>query len=152
MKFVNGREGLGVREELDSYTGKSTEAAFSRLITRKVSFALSEWEGFDFTAQREKTLDKQLHTIIEQLAKQRLNRLWIRYDSFNVKGNAAKSRFKRTNSDRGFGLDHEVHAHSYLPYSTATKNETQTRLMYHRSAFVVYILALHFLVFIKISF
>ncbi|CAN7066742.1 unnamed protein product [Brassica oleracea var. botrytis] len=35
--------------------------------------------------------------------------------------------------------DHEVDAHSYLPSSTATRNETQTRLMYPgRHAFVVY--------------
>ncbi|KAL0887819.1 hypothetical protein Bca101_011802 [Brassica carinata] len=123
------------------------------------------------SAQREKTLDKQLHTLIEQLAAkqaqaeeilgeirsnemelERLNSLWRRYESFNVEGNAARNRFKRTNSDRGFGSDHEVDAHSYLPYSTVTRNETQTRLMYLRSAFVVYILALHVLVFIKISF
>ncbi|CAN7068010.1 unnamed protein product [Brassica rapa subsp. trilocularis] len=122
-------------------------------------------------AQREKTLDKQLHTLIEQLAAkqaqaegivgeihsnemelERLNTLWRRYESFNVEGNAARNRFKRTNSDRGFGSDHEVDAHSYLPYSTATRTETQTRLMYLRSAFVVYILALQVLVFIKISF
>ncbi|KAJ0243595.1 hypothetical protein HA466_0196280 [Hirschfeldia incana] len=123
-------------------------------------------------AQREKTLDKQLHSLIEQLAAkqaqaegivgeirsnemelERLNSLWRRYESFNVvEGNPARNRFKRTNSDRGFGSDHEVDAHSYLPYSTVTRNETQTRLMYLRSAFVVYILALQVLVFIKISF
>ncbi|KFK25819.1 hypothetical protein AALP_AA8G165500 [Arabis alpina] len=122
-------------------------------------------------AQREKTLDKQLHSLIEQLAAkqaqaegivgeihsnemelERLNGLLRRYESFNVEGNAARNRFKRTNSDRGFGSDHEVDAHSYLPYSSATRNETQTRLMYLRSAFVVYILALQILVFIKISF
>ncbi|KAL0672897.1 hypothetical protein Bca4012_000878 [Brassica carinata] len=127
--------------------------------------------GFAFTAQREKTLDKQLHTLIEQLAAkqaqaegivgeihsnemelERLNSLCRRYESFNVEGNAARNRFTRTNSDRGFGSDHEVDAHSYLPYSSATRNESQTRLMYLRSAFVVYILALQVLVFIKISF
>ncbi|CAN8256162.1 unnamed protein product [Cochlearia groenlandica] len=122
-------------------------------------------------AQREKTLDKQLHSLIEQLAAkqaqaegivgeirlsemelERLNNLRKRYESFNVEGNAARNRFKRTNSDRAFGSDHEVDAQSYLPYSSAPRNETQTRLMYLRSAFVVYILALQVLVFIKISF
>ncbi|KAL0751518.1 hypothetical protein Bca101_033521 [Brassica carinata] len=83
---------------------------------------------------------------------ERLNTLWRRYESFNFEGNAARNRFKKTNSDRGFGSDHEVDAHSYLPYSTATRTESQTRLMYLTSAFVVYILALHVLVFIKISF
>ena len=83
---------------------------------------------------------------------ERLNSLCRRYESFNVEGNAARNRFTRTNSDRGFGSDHEVDAHSYLPYSSATRNESQTRLMYLRSAFVVYILALQVLVFIKISF
>ncbi|CAH2072661.1 unnamed protein product [Thlaspi arvense] len=97
-------------------------------------------------AQREKTLDKQLHSLIEQLAAkqrgllarfhsnemelERLNNLSRRYESLNVEGNTARNRFKRTNSDRGFGSDHEVDAHSYLPYSSATRNETQTRLMY----------------------
>jgi hypothetical protein len=122
-------------------------------------------------AQREKTLDKQLHSLIEQLAAkqaqaegivgeihlnemelERLNNLWRRYESFNVEGNAARNRFKRTNSDREFTSDHEVDGHSYLPYSSATRNGTQTRLMYLRSAFVVYILALQVLVFIRISF
>ncbi|KAJ4867959.1 Uncharacterized protein Rs2_50495 [Raphanus sativus] len=70
-------------------------------------------------AQREKRLDKQLHTLIEQLsAKQveadeiageihssemeleRLNSLWRRYGSFNVEGNAARNKFKITNSDK----------------------------------------------------
>ncbi|CAA7018144.1 unnamed protein product [Microthlaspi erraticum] len=122
-------------------------------------------------AQREKTLDKQLHSLIEQLAAkqaqaegivaeihtnemelERLNSLSRRTESFNVEGNAARNRFKRTNSDRGFGSDVEVDAHSYLPYTSAPRNETQTRLMYLRSAFVVYLLALQVLVFIKISF
>ncbi|CAN6864784.1 unnamed protein product [Brassica oleracea var. botrytis] len=61
---------------------------------------------------------------------ERLNTLWRRYESFNFEGNAARNRFKKTNSDRGFGSDHEVDAHSYLPYSTATRTESQTRLMY----------------------
>ncbi|XP_010525141.1 PREDICTED: golgin subfamily A member 2 isoform X2 [Tarenaya hassleriana] len=122
-------------------------------------------------AQREKTLDKQLHSLIEQLAAkqaqaeglvgeihskemelERLNGLWRRYESSNIEGNNARNRFARTNSDKGSVSDHEVDAHSYLPYSSAPRNDTQTRLMYLRSAFVIYILALHVLVFIKISF
>lgn len=102
-------------------------------------------------SQREKTLDKQLHTLIDQLAAkqaqvegivgeihsnemelERLNSLWRRYERFNIEGNSARNRFKRTNSVRGFGSDHDVDAHSYLPYSTATRNETQPRLMYLR--------------------
>nr|ABD96864.1 hypothetical protein [Tarenaya spinosa] len=55
----------------------------------------------------------------------------------------ARNRFARTNSDKGYVSDHEVGVHSNLPYSSAPRNDTQTRLLYLRSAFVV---------FIKISF
>nr|VDD33634.1 unnamed protein product [Brassica oleracea] len=164
----NGIDGAVMLQKLES------KKNVMRLMEEKVRELERSWAVIQARAlkqpspaQREKTLDKQLHTLIEQLAAkqaqaegivgeihsnemelERLNTLWRRYESFK----AARNRFKRTNSDRGFGSDHEVDAHSYLPYSTATRTESQTRLMYLRSAFVVYILALHVLVFIKISF
>ncbi|KAH0907278.1 hypothetical protein HID58_039105 [Brassica napus] len=170
MKSVMLQKLESKKNDLSSMEEKVQELERSWAVIQERALKLPS-PGFAFTAQREKTLDKQLHTLIEQLAAkqaqaegivgeihsnemelERLNTLWRRYESFNVEGNAARNRFKRTNSDRGFGSDHEVDAHSYLPYSTATRTETQTRLMYLRSAFVVYILALQVLVFIKISF
>ncbi|XP_010461708.1 PREDICTED: uncharacterized protein LOC104742407 [Camelina sativa] len=86
-------------------------------------------------AQREKTLDKQLHSLIEQLAAkqaqaegivgeihsnemelERLNSLWRRYESFNVEGNTARNTFKRTNSDRGFGKKLEAGSRDPSPF------------------------------------
>ncbi|KAL5582003.1 hypothetical protein UlMin_014445 [Ulmus minor] len=118
-------------------------------------------------ALREKTLDKQLHSLIEQLAAkqaqaeglvseihlkemelERLNGLWRRLESTNVEVNAARNRFGRSTSERGSGSsDYIVEPH----HKAGGRNETQQRLMLLRSAFVLYILALHVLVFIKIS-
>ncbi|CAK7335103.1 unnamed protein product [Dovyalis caffra] len=120
-------------------------------------------------AQREKLLDKQLHSLIEQLAAkqaqaeglvgeihlkemelERLNGLWRRLESSNVEGNTARNRFGRSISEKGSAsADYMV---DKLPYSTGGRTEHQQRLMLLRSAFVLYILFLHVVVFIKISF
>ncbi|KAK7381137.1 hypothetical protein VNO78_33663 [Psophocarpus tetragonolobus] len=121
--------------------------------------------------QREKTLDKQLHGLIEQLASkqaqaegllgeihlkemelERLNGLWRRTESSNLEANtAARNRFAKGSSDKLHSLaDYE--GHQKLPYHSAGRTESQQRLMLLRSAFVLYILALHILVFIRISF
>ncbi|KAJ4707158.1 Golgin family A protein [Melia azedarach] len=122
-------------------------------------------------AQREKMLNKQLHSLIEQLAGkqtqaeglvseihvketelERLNDLW-RIESSNVEEDTARNRFRRTPSDRGSAsTDYLVDAHHKLPYHTGGRNEIQQKLVLLRSAFVLYILALHIAVFIKISF
>ncbi|KAJ7975707.1 Golgin family A protein [Quillaja saponaria] len=116
-------------------------------------------------AQREKNLDKQLHSLIEQLAAkqaqaeglvseihlkemelERLNGLWHRLESSNLEENPARNRFGRSSSEKGRALsDHK------LPYYAGGRIENQQRVML-RSAFVIYILALHIVVFIKISF
>lgn len=104
--------------------------------------------------QREKILDKQLHSLIEQLAAkqaqaeglvseihlkeqelERLNGLWRRFQTSNTDVNTARNRFGRNK-----------------PHNIGGRTEIQKRLMLLRSAFVLYILALHILVFIKISF
>lgn len=104
--------------------------------------------------QREKILDKQLHSLIEQLAAkqaqaeglvseihlkeqelERLNGLWRRFQTSNTDVNTARNRFGRNK-----------------PHNIGGRTEIQQRLMLLRSAFVLYILALHILVFIKISF
>ncbi|KAI8534329.1 hypothetical protein RHMOL_Rhmol10G0081700 [Rhododendron molle] len=116
-------------------------------------------------AQREKMLDKQLHSLIEQLATkqaqaeglvgeihlkemelERLNGLWKRLETSTGEANTARNRLGRSNS--GYIVD----PHHRPPYHVGGRNETQQRLMLLRSAFVLYILALHILVFIKISF
>ncbi|KAF1859808.1 hypothetical protein Lal_00027990 [Lupinus albus] len=120
-------------------------------------------------AQREKTLDKQLHGLIEQLAVkqaqaegllseihiqemelERLNGQWRQIQSSNSDVNAARNRFGKTSSDK-YGLS-DYDGHQRLPYHSAARTESQQRLMLLRSAFVLYILALHIVVFIRISF
>ncbi|XP_012491377.1 spindle pole body component 110 [Gossypium raimondii] len=122
-------------------------------------------------AQREKALDKQLHSLIEQLAAkqaqaegligeihskekelERLSGLWTKLESSNAEATAARNRFGRGSSDRGSSSDFSVDYNPKLPYYTGGRSENQQRLMLLRSAFVLYILALHILVFIRISF
>ncbi|BAU01474.1 hypothetical protein VIGAN_11071500 [Vigna angularis var. angularis] len=122
-------------------------------------------------AQREKTLDKQLHGLIEQLAAkqaqaegllgdihlkemelERLNGLWRQTENSNLEANtAARYRFSKSSSDKLHSMS-DYEGHQRLPYHSAGRSETQQRLMLFRSAFVLYILALHILVFIRISF
>ncbi|KAL3833438.1 hypothetical protein ACJIZ3_008174 [Penstemon smallii] len=116
-------------------------------------------------AQREKTLDKQLHSLIEQLAAkqaqaeglvseihikemelEKLNGMWKRIESSSTDMNTARNRLGRSSSD--YYLD----PHHKLPIHMAGRIESLQRLMLLRSAFVLYILVLHILVFIKISF
>ncbi|KAL6961048.1 hypothetical protein U1Q18_038811 [Sarracenia purpurea var. burkii] len=123
-------------------------------------------------AQREKILDKQLHSLIEQLATkqaqaeglvseihvkemelERLNGLWKRLETRTVEANTARNRLVRSNSEKGsMSSDYIVDPHHRPPYHMGGRTESQQRLMLLRSAFVLYILALHILVFIKISF
>ncbi|KAL2522948.1 hypothetical protein Fot_26871 [Forsythia ovata] len=123
-------------------------------------------------AQREKALDKQLHSLIEQLsAKQaqaeglvseihvkeiefeRLNELWKRIETSNADLYTARNRFGRSSSDRGhISSDYIFDPYHKLPFHIAGRSDSLQRSMLLRSAFVLYILALHVLVFIKISF
>lgn len=123
-------------------------------------------------AQREKILDKQLHSLIEQLASkqaqaeglvndihvkeievERLNSLCRRIDSNTAETNATRNRYNRTNSQRGpLYLDYIVDPYDKPPYNASGRVESLQRQMLMRSAFVLYILLLHILVFIKISF
>ncbi|XP_057481637.1 LOW QUALITY PROTEIN: nucleoporin nup211-like [Actinidia eriantha] len=116
--------------------------------------------------QREKLLDRQLHSLIEQLATkqaqaeglvseihlkemelERLNELWKRLDTSTLEVNTARNRLGRSNPEKGsLSSDYIVDPHQ------RPRTELQQRLMLARSAFVLYILALHIMVFIKISF
>lgn len=122
-------------------------------------------------AQREKALDKQLHSLIEQLAAkqaqaealaseihskekelERLNGLWRRVEN-SKEANSARNRLVRGGSSGRLDLiDSELDGHSKLPYHTGGRSEYRQRLRLLRSSFVLYIFLLHIIVFIKISF
>lgn len=121
-------------------------------------------------AQREKILEKQLQSLIEQLgAKQaqaehlmaeirvkereldNLNGEWRKLENGSVEANISRTRFGRSSSSAGSAsTDYIVDTHG-RPYAGG-RTENQQKLMLLRSSFVLYILALHVLVFIKISF
>ncbi|RWR77064.1 putative leucine-rich repeat-containing protein [Cinnamomum micranthum f. kanehirae] len=120
-------------------------------------------------AQREKILEKQLQSLIEQLESkqvqaehlvteihvkerelEKLNDLW-RIENGNMEVNAARNRFGRSSSSLG-STSTDYFIDSQIRPSTGGRIENQQKMMLMRSAFVLYILALHVLVFIKISF
>ncbi|CAM8971417.1 unnamed protein product [Rhodiola kirilowii] len=126
-------------------------------------------------AQREKILDKQLHSLIEQLETkqvqaerlvseihskeielERLNGLARKFEMNNVDlntGYTARNRSVRTASGKGSAsADYLSDMNLKPPFYIIGRTEAQQRLMFLRSSFVLYILALHVLVFIKISF
>lgn len=81
-----------------------------------------------------------------------LNGLRRRIEGSNVEEDTARNRLRRVTSDRGSAsTDYLVDDSQKLPYHTGG-NETLYKLMLLRSSFVLYILALHIAVFIKISF
>ncbi|KAG8384536.1 hypothetical protein BUALT_Bualt04G0128100 [Buddleja alternifolia] len=122
--------------------------------------------------QREKTLDKQLHSLIEQLAAkqaqaeglvseihlkemelEKLNGLWRRIESSNADAKATRNRLGRSSFEKGsLSFDYSIDPRDKLPIHMGGRSESLQRLMLLRSAFMVYILALHIIVFIKISF
>lgn len=82
---------------------------------------------------------------------ERLNGLWRRLETSTAEANAARNRFGRSNSEKGsLSSDYIVDPH-YKPHMVG-RTEILQRQMLLRSAFVLYILALHILVFIRISF
>ncbi|BAF24478.1 uncharacterized protein [Oryza sativa Japonica Group] len=114
-------------------------------------------------AQREKVLEKQLHSLIEQLtAKQaqaeglivdvhakekeleRLNNLHKNLQSRNNDGSVARNPFRAVHEDSDAKAVRR-------PYQFGLRTEGLKRLMILRSAFVLYILVLHIVVFIKLS-
>ncbi|KAL9226570.1 hypothetical protein vseg_002367 [Gypsophila vaccaria] len=123
-------------------------------------------------AQREKALDKQLHSLIQQLASkqaqaealvneihiqekelERQNGLWRRVENSNKEANAARNRFARGGTSSVYDFnDGDLDDHNKLPYHTGGRSEYRQRLRLLRSSFVLYIFLLHIIVFIKISF
>ncbi|KAF3793400.1 hypothetical protein EJ110_NYTH09381 [Nymphaea thermarum] len=135
-------------------------------------------------AQREKLLEKQLHSLLEQLATkqaqaeeltveihakehelEKLNAMQLKLDSASMETNMTRNRMGRFGSlasgpshDRpGYGRDH-LNLSGLMGDTTGSRvkgrslpSGRQQKLMLARSAFVLYILTLHLLVFIKIS-
>ncbi|XP_073059854.1 uncharacterized protein [Primulina eburnea] len=121
-------------------------------------------------SQRQKALDKQLHSLIEQLAAKqaqaeglvhevhlkkmelvKANRLLGQTERSGADISRAKNRFERSGSDKG-PISYDVDTYHSLPIHLAGRSDSLQRLMLLRSAFVLHILVLHRLVFIKISF
>ncbi|KAI4339629.1 hypothetical protein MLD38_024547 [Melastoma candidum] len=120
-------------------------------------------------AQREKMLDKQLHGLLEQLAAkqsqaealvgevhmkekelEKLNGLWKKTGVNSLEVNTARNRIGRGIFDRGSSSSDYTLGFQHKPLFG--KIEGHQRPLLLRSAFVLYILILHILVFIKISF
>lgn len=90
---------------------------------------------------------------VKEIEVERLNSLCRRIDSNTAETNATRNRYNRTNSQRGpLYLDYIVDPYDKPPYNASGRVESLQRQMLMRSAFVLYILLLHILVFIKISF
>lgn len=90
---------------------------------------------------------------VKEMELERLKGMWKRIQSSNVEIDAARNRFARSASEKGSAsMDYMVDVHQRLPYHAGGRNDNPQKLMVLRSAFVLYILALHILVFIRISF
>lgn len=84
---------------------------------------------------------------------EKLNGMWRRIGSSSLDANMSRNRFARSGSYKEtISSDYYYDPRQRLPVHTAGPNESLQRLMLLRSAFVLYILVLHILVFIKISF
>lgn len=84
---------------------------------------------------------------------EKANRQLGQIESIGTDVNIARNRLGRSGSDMGpVSSDYDVDTYHRLPVHTAGRSESLQRLMLLRSAFVLYILVLHILVFIKISF
>ncbi|XP_074565747.1 uncharacterized protein LOC141822209 [Curcuma longa] len=116
------------------------------------------------SAQREKVLEKQLHSIIEQLTSkqvqaegllteiqtkekelERLNSLKRKIDNESADFNSARNRFGKNLLGSEPTMDYPFESHR------RPRAESQQKLMILRSAFILYILALQIIVFIKIA-
>lgn len=80
---------------------------------------------------------------------ERLNSLRMNMESGNIDLNTTRNRFGKSFIGSGPPGEYSVDAHQ-RPHNTG-RTETQQKLMLLRSAFVLYILVLHVVVFIKIS-
>ncbi|CAN6457366.1 unnamed protein product [Victoria cruziana] len=135
-------------------------------------------------AQREKMLEKQLHSLLEQLATKqaqadkltaeihakelewdKLNAMQLKLESVNMETNMTRNRTGKYGSlasgpmhdTPGYGRDH-LNSSGLMGGRTGSRvrgrslpSGRQQKLMLARLAFVLYVLTLHLLVFLKIS-
>lgn len=84
---------------------------------------------------------------------EKLNGIQRRIEIGNSDTNFSRNRFARSSSSQeSVSSEYSIDARHKLPVHMGGRNESLQRLMLLRSAFVVYILVLHVLVFIKLSF
>ncbi|XP_057525357.1 uncharacterized protein LOC130804781 [Amaranthus tricolor] len=160
---------------VEKLENKKTE---SRSMEEKIQILEKKWAEVQekalklpSPAQREKALDKQLHSLIEQLAAkqaqaealvneihvkekelERLNALWRRVDNSNKEATSARNRFGRSGSSARFDTDSDLNGPNNLPYHYGGRSEYRQRLRLLRLSFMLYIFLLHIIVFIRISF
>lgn len=90
---------------------------------------------------------------VKEIELESLNGLCRRIDTNTAEMNATRNRYNRTNSQKGpLYSDYIVDPYDKPPYNASGRVESLQRQMLMRSAFVLYILLLHILVFIRISF
>ncbi|GJN03388.1 hypothetical protein PR202_ga20826 [Eleusine coracana subsp. coracana] len=140
------------------------------LLANKVQALEKEWSVVQeeslknpSPAQREKVLEKQLRSLIEQLTSKQSQAEILIADVRakekelerlnNLNRNANEVGTARSRTSRGlFGGPEDYDANAgRRPYQSAARTEGVKRLMILRSAIVLYILLLHVIVFIKIS-
>lgn len=84
---------------------------------------------------------------------EKLNGMRRRIESGSSDIKFSRNRFGRSSSyQESLSSEYSIDGRHKLPIHIGGRNETLQRLMLLRSAFVVYILVLHILVFIKLSF
>lgn len=84
---------------------------------------------------------------------EKLNGMWRRIESGSSDSNLARNRFGRSSSYQdSLSSEYSIDPRHKLPVHIGGRNESLQRLMLLRSAFMLYILVLHILVFIKLSF
>lgn len=181
---VESRSQLDIQPGLDVETSKSTmlenlESKKKELsaVEEKVKNVEKRWALIQESAlkqpspaHREKILDKQLHSLLEQLAAkqaqaealvsevhqkekelERLNGLWKRLESNSLEVNATRNRFGRSIFEKGSASSDYIADVQHKPLFTIGRWDSQQRPAVLRSGFVLYILALHILVFLKIA-
>ncbi|KAJ3693259.1 hypothetical protein LUZ60_008739 [Juncus effusus] len=116
-------------------------------------------------AQREKLLEKQMHSLIEQLtakqaqAERLVSEIHSKQNDFDILENQRRnietgiSEINNNRSEKSrFGRNYFTDDLKGNRRKLGFRLENQQRLVLLRSAFVIYVLALHVIVFIKLSF
>ncbi|KAG6517811.1 rootletin-like [Zingiber officinale] len=152
--------------KLNDLEEKKRELASIEVIVQRLEseWALVQQESSKkpTSAQREKVLEKQLHSIIEQLTSKQVQAEGLlteiqtkekeleRLNSLKRKIDTARNHFGKNMLGSEPTMDYPFESHR-RPHHTGGRTESQQKLMILRSAFILYILALQIIVFIKIA-